>query len=71
MGADPTALFTLGPSVTREEVMATIETPHVRGVPFGTTKTASIVPAVVPAVVPSIQPPPSRLAIEDPTALGF
>ena len=65
----PTALFTLGYSVTREEVMASLDTPHARDVPPG-TRTAPIVPAVVPAVVPSIQTPPPRLAIEDMLAQG-
>jgi hypothetical protein len=66
----PTALFTLGPSVTREEVVATIETPHAFDTPYGRTNAAPIVPAIVPAVVPGQPAPPSRLAIEDMLAQG-
>jgi hypothetical protein len=66
----PTVLFTLGPPVTREEVMATIDTPHVRDVPFGTTRTAPVVPAAAPVIVPSIQTPLPRLAVEDMLAQG-
>ena len=66
----PTALFTLGPSVTREEVTATIDPPNTRDVPYGRTHAAPIVPAVVPAVAPGLPPPPSRLAIEDMLAQG-
>ena len=63
----PTALFTGGPSVTREEVMATIETPHARDAPPGRTNAAAIVPAAVPAVVRAAC---SRLAMEDMLAQG-
>ena len=62
----PTALFTGGPSVTREEVMATIETPRAHDAPPGRTNAAAIVPAALPAGVP----PPSRLAMEDMLAQG-
>ena len=38
----PTALFTMGSSVTREKVMATIETPHAFDTPYGRTNAAPI-----------------------------
>ena len=66
----PTALFTLGSSVTREEVMATIDEPHEFESPFGRTKAAPILPAAVPPVVPGQPAPPSRLALEDMLAQG-
>ena len=61
---------TLGNSVTREEVMATIETPHVRDGPFSATRTAPIAPAHVPASLLAIPTQPPRLAIEDMLAQG-
>ena len=66
----PTALFTLGSTVTREEVTATIDPPHTRDASYGRTNAAPIVPAVVPAVAPGLPPPPSCLTIEDMLAEG-
>ena len=66
----PTALFTLASSVTREEVVATIETPHAFNTPYGRTNAAPIVPAAAPAAGLGLPIPPSRLAVEDMLAQG-
>ena len=62
----PTALFSRGPSVTREEVVAVLEMPRTHDAPSSRTNAAATVPAAVPAVVL----PPSRLAMEDMLAQG-
>ena len=66
----PTVLFQVTKFVTREEVMATIETPHVRDAPPGATRPPQIVPAVVPAIPPALPAHASRLALEDMLAQG-
>ena len=66
----PTSLFTLSNSVTREQVMATIETPHVFDVPPGATKPAPKAAAVVPPIAPATPAHASRLALEDMLAQG-
>jgi hypothetical protein len=62
----PTALFTGGPSVTREEVVAVLETPRAHDAPPGRTNAAATVSGAVPAGAL----PPSRLAMEDMLAQG-
>ena len=66
----PTTLFTLSNSVTREEVMATLETPHVFDADPRATRPAPRTTAVVPPVAPAIPAHASRLAIEDMLAQG-